>query len=239
MRTDPWLLVSPGSLKVGVDILLDEEEARHASGVLRCRVGDRVVLADGAGVVAHAEFIECARSRAVVRITGVERTEETTGGVQLVLAVLHTKAMDWAVQKAVEVGAQSLFPGVCGRSQGDVHGAGRRLDHWRRVSRQALKQCHRPWMMKVFEPEDLETAIGRIASGVVADPEGGQLESLPLEVCRTLLVGPEGGFTPREIMRLDETDWLRLNLGPHVLRAETAAIVGAAILGMRFGRNSS
>ncbi len=231
---EPWLLVGARAFRNGDEVELDEEEARHASGALRCRVGNPVILANGLGAVARAKLLVCKRSRAVAEVVHAEQMAPPLGGVTIAMAVLHTKAMDWAVQKAVEVGAEALTPLICRRTQMSVDAAVGRVGHWRRVARQALKQCRRAWAMEVHDPVDVQDLMhDRRGPGVVADPEGESPLDLPPEFCRWLVVGPEGGLTSDERDLLEGAGWRRADLGPHILRAETAAVVGAALLGMR------
>lgn len=232
---EPWLLVGDGDLGKGTaEVVLADEEARHASGALRCRPGDEVVLVDGNGSIARARLVACERSRAVAEVVQIENLSPPPPGVAIFLSVLHTKAMDWAVQKAVEVGAESVTPLVCSRTQLSGGAALGRAGHWGRVARQALKQCRRAWEMKVHDPVDVRHLVGDGSDpGVVADPDGVSALELPPAVCRRFVVGPEGGLTCEERRLFEDAGWSAVNLGPHVLRAETAAVVGAALLGMR------
>ena len=98
---------------------------------------------------------------------------------------------------------------------------------------QALKQCRRPWAMAVTEVVPLTALVGgnsEQAGGVVADVEGSTLSELPKTAGNLLVVGPEGGFTAAEKQLFDRRGWPRLRLGPHLLRAETAAVVGGAMM---------
>lgn len=234
MKVDPWLLVPEGVLVGGFEITLEPEEARHASGSLRCRVGDRVALADGAGSVAGAELIRCVRSDVIAVVDEVVTKVQPLPGPTIALGVLHTNAMDWAVQKAVEVGVAAFVPLLCDRSQGSHQRAVERMDHWRRVARQALKQCRRVWGMVVESPLTMTEVVGgRLLPGYVADQES-DIDGSNISADRsTLLVGPEGGLTPEEKKGLAVAGWSTMALGPHILRAETAAVVGAALLTMR------
>jgi len=231
MRAKPWLLVSEGVLDVGARVALDPAEARHASGALRCRAGDSIMLADGQGSCAEAELIRCVRSDVVAVIGDIVITVEPLRGPTVALGILHSKAMDWAVQKAVEIGVETFIPVLCERSQGSLSHAENRLEHWRRVALQALKQCRRAWAMRVESPLTMEGILkGQLKPGMVADSEG--LTEVSNEDSRglTLLVGPEGGLTEGERDRLETAGWSTLALGPHVLRAETALVVGGALL---------
>ncbi|MCW8985540.1 MAG: RsmE family RNA methyltransferase, partial [Thermoanaerobaculales bacterium] len=106
--------------------------------------------------------------------------------------------------------------------------------HWRRIALQALKQCRRPWAMDVGNVVRLaELVEGSEEAGVVADCEGISIGELPEGAGALLVVGPEGGFTSEESELFDRRGWPRLRLGPHILRAETAAVVGGAMMVMR------
>lgn len=228
-----WLLTSPGSLSPGAAVELEGAEARHATAVLRLRSGAPVVLADGQGTTARASLRVLGRGRAVAEVGSVDTAPApASAGVDVALALLHGRTMDWAVQKAVEIGVRRFLPLITARSQPPRAAARGRLAHWREAARQALKQCHRPWGMHVSDPVSLVDLVAERSEsgGVVADPRGRRPSSLPLGHPRFLLVGPEGGLTSEEQGLLDSDRWLRLWLGPHVLRSETAAIVGAGIL---------
>ena len=234
MKVDPWLLVPEGVLVGGCEIALEPQEARHASGPLRLRAGSRVVLTDGVGSVTGAELTQCVRSDVIAVVDEVVTSVPPLPGPTVALGVLHTKAMDWAVQKAVEVGAATFVPLLCDRSQGSRRRALERVDHWRRVARQALKQCRRPWGMQIESPLTMADVLGgRLLPGLVAAPEGLTDVSGLTPHRMTLLVGPEGGLTLDEQKALAGAGWSTITLGPHILRAETAAVVGAALLAMR------
>jgi len=190
-------------------------------------------LADGTGRVARALLASIGRSSIEAEILSVESVPVDNGpGVVLALGVLHGQAMDWAVQKAVELGVRTLVPTITARVQISGRAAVGRLRHWRSISRQALKQCRRPWEMEVGEPTALADLVAARGSsgGVLADPGGAGLDSIPSSTPCWLLVGPEGGLTSAERASLPAETWPRLCLGPHVLRADTAAVVGAALL---------
>ncbi|MFV2072611.1 MAG: 16S rRNA (uracil(1498)-N(3))-methyltransferase [Thermoanaerobaculales bacterium] len=237
MKTAPWLLVAPGELEEGATLVLDPAEARHASGLLRRRPGDEVTLVDGTGLVAEATLVSIGRRRSEVVVRHVRSEPESSDpGVVLALAVLDGSAMDWAVGKAVEVGVRRLRPVLTERVQPNRRGLARRGAHWRRIALQAIKQCHRPWAMEVSEPQSLGGLIEEenpLGGGIVADRSGCPVDHLASAARNLLLVGPEGGFSATENSLLAESGWPRLRLGVHVLRAETAAIVGSAMLAAR------
>ncbi len=239
---DPWLLAPPGVLEAGISVALDAEEARHATRVLRLRPGSRIVLTDGQGRVAEAVLRVVAKREVVAEVMSTRRVSAAGGaGVSIAVSVLHSQAMDWAVQKAVEVGVRSLLPVLASRGQLSRAAAHRRLDHWRRVALQALKQCRRPWAMEVTEPIGLVDLVRSRdpGGGLVADPRGQPLAEIARSEAPLLLIGPEGGLTPEEEECVSGARWARVRLGPHVMRAETAAVVGAALLVAQADRPSA
>jgi 16S rRNA (uracil1498-N3)-methyltransferase len=234
---DPWLLVEPGELEDGRVVALDRGESRHAAGALRLEEGAAVVLADGCGRLAEGTLRAVSGRRTEVAVGALRVASPPAGeGVTLALGVLAGQAMDWAVQKAVEVGVQTLVPVRSERSQLGLRAIRGRLEHWRRVARQALKQCRRPWAMEIREAIALTGLVAErgTSGGVVAARDGVAAQMLGRPVPPMLLVGPEGGFSVAEDRLLDPTSWRRLRLGRHVLRAETAAVVGSAIMVARF-----
>ena len=231
MSREPWVLAPEGSLRTVGRVELDPEESRHLAVVLRIRAGEPVCLLDGAGWVARGVVARASRSGAEVEVSEVEPHPRERGpSLTLVMAVLQGQAMDWVMQKAVEVGVDRVLPAITEHTQLSVMNARRRMTHWRRVSRQALKQCQRAWALEIDEPQPLETAIRSSGEGVVADPGGSAVGRLGDVRGAPLLVGPEGGLSDGEKRCLDDAGWRWMWLGPHVLRAETAAVVGAALL---------
>ncbi len=231
--SEPWLLAPQGSLRDGDTVTLEPEEARHAASALRLRAGDTVALADGAGKVARAVLRTVASRSVEAEVLEVRGVPAPTGdGVSLALGILHSQAMDWAVQKAVEVGVRTFVPVQTERSQLAGAAVRARHDHWCRVARQALKQCRRAWGMTVGSPVKLDRLLAErgSAGGLVAHPDGRPLGPWTETVPHYLLVGPEGGLSSAELELLATHQWPRIWLGPHVLRADTAAVVGAALL---------
>lgn len=231
---ETWVLVPPGAIVTG-RVVVDGEEASHLVRVRRRVVGAEVVLADGAGTRGLGHVVEVGRRSVVIDVRTVDATTAPAGpGLTLAMSVLHGSAMDLTVQKAVELGARGLRPVVTARAQLSSQAAELRRGHWQRVALQSLKQCRRAHAMEVLPPCGLaELVAGRAERrGTVADPAGGAVSSLEASHAEVLLVGPEGGFDEGELRILDEAGWPGLNLGPHLLRAETAAVAGLAVLGL-------
>jgi len=234
MNRRPWLLVDPGTLQREELHTLDAEESRHLLKVLRAGIGDQIVLADGRGLTAPAVIREIGRTRLRVGVEEI-RHHPRSEGIEFFPGLLHTRAMDWLIQKSVELGVLRLCPLITRRSQAGKKVA-HRLEHWRRVARQSLKQCHRPWEMEISEALSLEDLLQTAGEpGFLADPEG-----LPIDSCREgpasrLIVGPEGGLEEREKNQLLAAGWMQLRLGRNILRAETAGMAAIVLISEHSG----
>jgi 16S rRNA (uracil1498-N3)-methyltransferase len=239
MKSLPWLLATPGDLEMGRTVLLDAAEARHLTGALRRRPGDEIVLVDGNGSVAEAKLVAVSKKRVEAEIESVRiEPKPHSLEVTVALATVENRSMDWAVQKAVEVGVGRFIPVQTERAQIRGKDLASRVEHWRRIAMQALKQCRRPWAMVVDDVVFLAKLVETSEEGgVFADREGCPIGDLPEATGGLLLVGPEGGFTATEHTLFDRHGWQSLRLGPHILRAETAAVVGGAMMVARQERN--
>jgi 16S rRNA (uracil1498-N3)-methyltransferase len=233
MAADRWALVIGGALEAGSRVELDQVESRHLAATLRLRPGDLVTLCDGRGAIAEASLAVVDARRCELEVIALlPAAGPPDPMVTVALSVLHSQAMDWAVQKCVEVGVATLIPLLSERSQLSAKASSGRLGHWRRVGWQALKQCRRPWQMEIVDPTSLEQLVADRAGrpGLVADPEGEALSDQSGVLPELLAIGPEGGFSVRELALLRGAGWGSVSLGRWVLRAETAAVVGAAML---------
>ena len=209
------------------DILeLDGDDAHHLSRVLRLRGGEVVTAADGAG-----------RWRPYVVSTGVrleatgpeQREPELRPGLAIAFALTKGDKPELAVQKLTELGVDRILPVLAERSiaRPDPARAGSQAQRWRRVAREAGRQCRRARLPEVAELSPLASLVGHPAL-MVADRSGAPLTAPVAGTGEVLVVvGPEGGLTGTELELLAPTS--RLGLGPHILRAETAAVATAAV----------
>lgn len=161
---------------------------------------------------------------------------EPPEALTLALAVLHTQAFDWTVEKATELGVTAVVPVLTARVQGRNHE--RRVARWQRVADAAVAQCGRARPPQVLRPSALHDFLVQ-AQGlkVVLDFGGkpyGALSSTGGQGV-VVLVGPEGGFTREERESIAEAGFLPLSLGPTTLRSETAAICGLALVQAALG----
>ncbi|MGC2636517.1 MAG: 16S rRNA (uracil(1498)-N(3))-methyltransferase [Acidobacteriaceae bacterium] len=163
--------------------------------------------------------------------------------VTLLLAVYKFDRMEWAIEKATELGAACILPTIARRSEKHLaQAAASRVERWRRVAMEASKQARRSDVLRVDDPLPLKTAIrteGDAVRLVLAEQE----RSTTLHRALTdalaaagdevpairIAVGPEGGWTGEEEAMFDAENWKAVSLGPRILRAETAAITAMAV----------
>jgi 16S rRNA (uracil1498-N3)-methyltransferase len=231
--------IGAGSAQTAIE--LDERAAHHATRVLRLAVGDAITLFDGTGGEFEARLERIDRRGASVRVLRFVQVErESPLAVTLALAVAANDAMDSALRKATELGVTSIQPLVTARSSPLPAGerADRRLAHWRQVAIAACEQCGRNRIPDVAPPQPFADWLREwTESGVILVPAVRRsLAAIAQPGSKfALLVGPEGGFDPREIAAAQANGFASLALGPRVLRTETAAAAGLAIVQAHWG----
>lgn len=217
------------------DVTLDDEPGHHLSRVRRLRGGEVVTAADGEGRW-RAYAVSDVRPGSVELHAQGAPVVEPQFEPRLIVAFALTKAAkaDFAVQKLTELGADGIMLLSTRRSvpRWGNERTGAAVDRLRRIAREAAAQCRRARLPDVDGVRPVTELRGQPGL-VVADPAGEDVARLPSPAngAWLLVVGPEGGFEADELESLGST--ARLRLGPHVLRAETAAIAGAAVLTTR------
>lgn len=235
LEADLPALYHPARTDVGSEITLDGDEVRHLRA-LRVGLDKSVILLDGAGGVAEARLLSLDRDRAQFVVErSVVVVREPWPYIRLAFGLLDDRARtEWLVEKATELGARELIPLRTERG-----GERWNAERARRIAVAALKQSRRPWLPLLSEP---------VLPGTLLRHPRGEEERMLLfheraEQNRTieterrpigtgdhllLLVGPEGGFTPREVADAEAHGADVLSLGPVRLRAETAALAALA-----------
>ncbi|RCV90653.1 16S rRNA (uracil(1498)-N(3))-methyltransferase [Billgrantia montanilacus] len=226
---------------VGGDVVLPDGAARHLARVLRMGEGAPVRLFDGQGREASAVLIEAGRKRVVARIEAVDAgMGESPLAVHLGQAISKGDRMDYAIQKAVELGVAAITPLYT--EHGDVRlkedRASKKLAHWQAVAVSACEQCGRATVPTVHPPMPLADWLDERdeALRLVLHPATDRAlarETAPPSVA--LLIGPEGGLSSIEVDAAQAADFSPLSLGPRILRTETAPVVALSLLQYRFG----
>ena len=230
------------ALAIGMEVTLDERGFQHMIKVLRLVPGDKVRLFNGQGGEYVARLANVERRRASVCVLSFEDLESESR-VRLVLAQGLSRAdrMDYALQKATELGVARVVPLVTQRTQGRPAQAQRKQQHWRGVVISACEQCGRNRLPEIaaltFYTDWLRGAEHQPGTGLLLDPRADKTLSdvPPPEPPLTLVVGPEGGFDDDEIASGSAAGLIPVRLGPRVLRTETATTAALAAVQTLWG----
>ncbi|HEX5001510.1 MAG TPA: 16S rRNA (uracil(1498)-N(3))-methyltransferase [Bacteroidia bacterium] len=210
--------------------VLDKTESAHAIRVLRLKIGDTIVVLDGAGAVHHALINGADAKACAFAITQSQTASKRK--VSLHVAIAPTKMndrMEWFLEKAVEMGIEKITPVLCEHSERrNVN-----MERFQKVIKAALKQSMQPYLPVLYDPVALPVFLKTAAPGFIAHcnsavdhllerrmPEMG-------EVC--VLIGPEGDFSPNEVAQAIKGGWLPVSLGTSRLRTETAGVYVCAL----------
>ncbi|MBL9149085.1 MAG: 16S rRNA (uracil(1498)-N(3))-methyltransferase [Phycisphaerae bacterium] len=234
----PWFVV-PSLPDVGASVALPRDEAKHAFGAKRLGAGDGVVLFDGAGGVADARLTGERTRDGSPLVTVDARKAATWSGrrVHLASALPKGDRLATLVEMTAQLGVASLAPLRCERSV--VGETESRSDRMRRIQVEACKQARWPFVPELHGETSVDEVCRQRGVGgvrevpiLVAHPGGTSLaalaRSLPDEV--VVCIGPEGGFTDREVAALEAAGARTVSLATSILRVETAAVVAVATL---------
>ncbi len=235
------------ALPVGDTYRLDGPEGHHAATVQRLRVGETVLLGDGAGGTATARVAAVATAgRGTLDLASVDRRSVARPDPRLVVVqgIAKGDRGELAVQAMTEVGVDEVVPWSAARSVVTWRGerGERAAQRWHATAREAAKQSRRTWLPRVSPAAATPAVADRLASAAagyvlhedaVAPLSGVRLPPVGDIV---LVVGPEGGITPDELAAFEAAGAQAVRLGPAVLRTSTAGVAALAVLSVRLGR---
>lgn len=234
--------VPPESLR-GETAVLQGAQARQVARVLRLRPQDRVLLLDNQGWQYPVELVRVAPERVEGRVLGrAPAPPEPRVAITLYQGALKAARFEWVLQKGTEVGISAFVPVVCTRSVArEVADASAKASRWRRILQEAAEQAGRGRIPLLHPALPFAEAWDRV-QGLALLPWEGEREAGLRGVLTeqlfpglrgeyppvSLLVGPEGGFTPEEVDMARRRGAVLVSLGRRILRAETAGVVAAA-----------
>lgn len=219
----------------GSQATLSGDEAHHLVRVMRVGPGDEVRLFDGSGREFRAQVQQVGRNE--VQLDVLEgHTVDRELAFRLTVGVALPKGdrQRWLVEKLVELGTTRLVPLTTRR--GVAQPGAKALERLRRAVIEASKQCGRNLLMEVAEPSVWADFVAEHPEGWVAHPGGVPLPALETgtEQQATLAVGPEGGFDEDEVAQARQAGWRCVDLGPRILRIETAALFLVSAVCLRY-----
>ncbi len=233
----------PQTLVVGQEYVLPDATFRHAVQVLRLGVGEPLILFNGEGGEYAAQMSNVSKRSASVLIDSFSAMDtESPTHLTLVQAIIKPDKMDFALQKAVELGVNTIQPLITQRSVVRIgkEQVDKKLQHWEGIVVAACEQSGRTRMPTVQAPLTLERWLETPFVGtrlILALGDFPRINALPSDLPTpiALLIGPEGGFTDEEVETCVQAGVMPVSLGPRILRAETASSAALALLQHRFG----
>jgi len=209
-------------------------QAEHLARVLRARIGQEFDIA-GEGRVRRGRIISVTPEKVEFEL-GEELPAAVLPDITLLLAIFKFDRMEWAIEKATELGVARIVPLIAKRTDSHLaSAAAKRVERWRRIAREAAQQSRRASPPELAAPAGLQEALAPPADRRVVLSEAEEQVSLKqaisgLKGTLALAVGPEGGWTGGEEQAFREKGWIAVSLGPTILRAETAAIAAVSIV---------
>ncbi|MBT8143778.1 MAG: 16S rRNA (uracil(1498)-N(3))-methyltransferase [Gammaproteobacteria bacterium] len=231
-------------LHPGLETDLEADAAHHLTRVLRLRAGATLQVFDGRGQSFEATLLSATRRGGRLRVEhAIENQTRSPLRVTLVQGVSRGERMDLVIQKATELGVERIVPLLSDRSvvRLDATRRARRSAHWQRIMTHACEQSGRSWLPTLDEATGFDewlASLQQISTGLLLQPGAARrFRDLPAPAddAVTVVIGPEGGLAPREVELLLERQFTGINLGPRILRTETAAIAILAMIQSGWG----
>tara|TARA_Y100000741_G_scaffold365015_2_gene358416 strand:- start:5633 stop:6364 length:732 start_codon:yes stop_codon:yes gene_type:complete len=221
---------------------LSSDKAHHILHVLRLRVGDQVKLFDNSGLQFNAHIVETEKRAVHVKVEEQEEClDESSLDITLCLAVSKGQHMDFSIQKAVELGVKNITPIISEYSNVKLVGdrETNKLTHWKKIIVGATEQSGRGLLTKIESPVAFDEAIESHdeVTKILLYP-GAEKSMSDIEIKERkliLMVGSEGGFSDFEFQKAMDNNFVPVNVGPRILRAETAVVCGVSLAQQLWG----
>ena len=240
MGSKPQRLYVQQSLEPRTEIELDRAQAHYLITVLRCKAGDEVLVFNGKDGEWLGEIVGLAKKQALLRLTQQTRPQEDGPDLHYLFAPLKRARLDYMAQKATELGVSALRPVITRRTIAERVN----VERLRANAIEAAEQCGILRLPEISAPRRLEDIVREWdpARLLVFADEGAAvlspIASLSVKIHQpiALLIGPEGGFDEDERALLRGQSFVRpISLGPRLLRADTAAVAGLALVNAVLG----
>lgn len=228
-------------------IKITGDDVNHIKRVLRLRAGDKIVICDGAGIDYFTEIKEVEENSVSTMILSKQHSStEPPVGITLFQGIPKSDKMDYIIQKSVELGISRIIPVSTERTVVKLDSrkdAVNKTTRWQRIAFEAAKQCNRGIIPKVELPVGFDECLSLMAGVDLAIiPYEKEAENSLRNYLRSgsikkagMLIGPEGGFTEKEVQKAASAGIKPVTLGPRILRTETAGIAVLSILMYELG----
>ena len=206
----------------------DKEESKHIVKVLRKKESDKIFITNGLGYLFESEIILASEKKCEVKITKETFQQPNTFYTHIVVAPTKMNdRLEWFLEKATEIGIHEITPIICDHSERKVY----KIDRAEKIIQAAMKQSLHYFLPKINEPISLSQFVKSNIDGqkYIAHCEETDKKSFQKELKKeekvTILIGPEGDFSTKEINLAAENNFIPVALGTTRLRTETAALV--------------
>lgn len=229
-------LIIDAPLQGGRTISIEGDELHYLTKVRRSRPGERVEIVDSHGKRFWATVSSVGRSSAIIELHDELADESPISPIRLIVSIPKHNLLDDIIKKVSEIGVESLVPVVASRT--NLQAREGRHRRWKKIAREAMRQCGRATPLNVHPITPFQQALGERSSAgtkllfhVSAKHDalnsilGLEKPAPPVEVA----IGPEGGFTEDEVAFAEERGYRPVTLGLPILRIETAAIAASVL----------
>ncbi len=229
-----------GDLTVGQTIELTSTASQHVCKVLRLELGAELRLFNGKGKCVSAILQSASAKAALAKVQAeVSELTESPLRIHLGLGISKGERMDYAIQKAIEVGVHTITPLITERTvvRLDEKRTAKKLDHWQGIILSACEQCGRSYLPELNQISPIASWFNHPSQcKIVFDPDAEQALSQlePVEEV-SILIGPEGGLANNELCQASSHDFHSIRLGPRILRTETAVVSTCSALQVLWG----
>lgn len=234
-------MASPFFYKEDIDttspeLALDKDTSKHMVQVLRMQNGEQVQLTNGKGSLITAEIIDNNRKRCSVKILQTTNHKPQTTNVTIAISLIkNASRFEWFLEKATEIGVTEIIPLVCERTEKTAF----KFERMKSILVSAMLQSQQCWLPVLHDPTKFnqlvvsathqQKFIAHCIEGEKRNLSDMNNESLTY---KTILIGPEGDFTEKEIEIATQHGFIPVSLGKNRLRTETAGLVAVALLGV-------
>ena len=237
MRLSRFFIDAP--LSIG-EHELPEAQAHYIGRVLRMTEGDALQVFDGSGTEFRGTLLEVGKKRVRVQLDdSFAGQPESPLRIHLGQGLSRGERMDWAIQKATELGVSEITPIVSERCEVRLKDerAEKRQAHWQQVAVSACEQCGRSVVPIIHSPVPLADWLKRTEADLklVLHPVAKPLTSHDKPETLAFLIGPEGGLNDAEVEQAQDAGFHAARLGPRVLRTETAPVVALSVAQQLWG----
>ena len=238
--------VSPPQIRADTATITGSEQ-HHLRNVLRLTSGATIRIIDGQGNVYIAEILRTGTNRvpSEVQILSHEFHASLSPALTLFQGLPKNDKMELILQKTTEIGVTQIVPIHTARALQKP--SQNRSERWHRVVISATKQCKRPWLPELCDPQLFEASLAHLQKfplRLILNPDSEQeahlqhiktvLRKVSQPTSIALFVGPEGGFSEQEVAAAMESGCVPVTLGTNILRTETAAIVAVAAIAYEY-----